>query len=235
MARFHLTAVTVALAIAVSAMTAAAARAAILTITYDGVVAPCNCGNTNIDVNGLFGAANANLTGDPFSAVFMLDTSNGERIASRIVGGSHWGVSTPGLSSLLTINGNSISLGNGAVSAQTGLTIHKVTEIIEQVDSVTGFVDTDSSIFLDALGAYILNFNGQNLHASGVLSSSGSFFLHGESAVFRIDDVTIDPFDAIARGVNGGSVPEPATWALALTGFGIAGAALRRRSIGAAA
>jgi len=49
--------------------------------------------------------------------------------------------------------------------------------------------------------------------------------------VLLIDRVTLR--DAMAAGVAG--VPEPAGWALMIGGFGMAGAALRRRGRGVAA
>jgi PEP-CTERM motif len=46
-----------------------------------------------------------------------------------------------------------------------------------------------------------------------------------------LDNVTLD---VTGGNVTGGGVPEPASWALMITGFGLAGAALRRRSAVAA-
>jgi hypothetical protein len=42
------------------------------------------------------------------------------------------------------------------------------------------------------------------------------------------------PGDTVMLNIAGGSVPEPATWAVMLLGFGLAGAALRRREPGLA-
>jgi choice-of-anchor C domain-containing protein len=68
--------------------------------------------------------------------------------------------------------------------------------------------------------------------------SSYSFLAQGTSATLAfngldagnygavIDNVAIAP---VVSGI-GGTVPEPAMWALMLTGFGVTGAALRRRS-----
>ncbi len=73
--------------------------------------------------------------------------------------------------------------------------------------------------------------------------SSYSFIAQGTSAVLAfngldagnygaiIDKVAIAP---IVSGV-GGTVPEPAMWALMLVGFGVTGGAMRRRSAALAA
>ena len=47
-------------------------------------------------------------------------------------------------------------------------------------------------------------------------------------------NVETDRLDNVSMAANTG-VPEPTTWALMILGFGSAGAALRRRRVGAAA
>ena len=79
------------------------------------------------------------------------------------------------------------------------------------------------------------------------LVASGSMALDGAFSAFADPTITIDPIflaahpgfslafspDVINGG--GGAVPEPTTWVLMLTGFGLAGGALRRRRAALAA
>ena len=65
------------------------------------------------------------------------------------------------------------------------------------------------SLFLSA-GAHQINFN-----------FARSFTLFGRSPFFVLDGVSINAVDA--------GVPEPATWAMMIAGFGLAGGAVRRR------
>ena len=76
-------------------------------------------------------------------------------------------------------------------------------------------------------------------------NGGGSFFLGfaatdatpliGSVTFFDNDDDNVNPdanigYDTLRFGASaGGGVPEPASWALLITGFGLAGAALRRR------
>ncbi len=51
------------------------------------------------------------------------------------------------------------------------------------------------------------------------LNSTGTFFLNGGSQPFQIDNVVLDIVTA--------PIPEPASWAMMIAGFGLAGAAAR--------
>ena len=59
---------------------------------------------------------------------------------------------------------------------------------------------------------------------SGTFNNTGSF--DGRSANFAFDVLNVGS----ASGPGAGAVPEPATWALFILGFGAVGGALRRRS-----
>lgn len=59
--------------------------------------------------------------------------------------------------------------------------------------------------------------------------ASGAGWQAGSDEGFGVDDVLLT-YD----GVRDGAIPEPSTWALLITGFGLAGAALRRRRFGCA-
>lgn len=82
---------------------------------------------------------------------------------------------------------------------------------------------------------YDLYLGGSLVGSSGVLAlSSASTFL-GNSYAGLTDKVVIQGTtdyyvaDDITYNNGGGAVPEPATWAMMIAGFGLAGAALRRR------
>ncbi len=74
------------------------------------------------------------------------------------------------------------------------------------------------------------------------LDSSGLAVINGSLDLFR-DDFQVGPHESSGGVVDyiqlsvpdGGAVPEPATWALMITGFGLAGVALRRRRVAIAA
>jgi hypothetical protein len=90
-------------------------------------------------------------------------------------------------------------------------------------------VTVDIGALMLAAGSYDISFfnaNGLSIPAyanpGGTLYQSGNFFqasqFHpGQSAAFAL------------YGTNAAAVPEPASWALMITGFGMAGASLRRR------
>jgi len=66
------------------------------------------------------------------------------------------------------------------------------------------------------------------------LSGMTSFSLVNSPPFFQIDNIVYDEGCAIRAGCGVGGVPEPASWALMIAGFGLAGGALRRRRTEAA-
>lgn len=76
-----------------------------------------------------------------------------------------------------------------------------------------------------ALGSISLAANNVNTFSPVAINFSGigrSFAISGNANQFGFDDVTFN--DDVS-----GAVPEPATWALMLVGFGLVGGAMRRR------
>jgi len=79
-------------------------------------------------------------------------------------------------------------------------------------------------------GKYVFNLTGgewthivQDYTTREVSSSQGDWRAIGG---FYIDNIV---FDYVEGPMEPGGVPEPSTWAMMITGFGLAGAALRRR------
>lgn len=121
----------------------------------------------------------------------------------------------------------------------------------------------DSPLFtFDALDYWAFNSNGQgsqtllvNGWRDGVLLGSDSFELANNGGVswtlFGATELAGKKLDKLTIGLDAGNfywqgvdnvrltavsaIPEPATWAMMITGFGMAGAMLRRRRAGVAA
>jgi hypothetical protein len=197
--------------LAASALAGAApASADIVSFTYSGHV------TDGTDVSGIFGPAGADLTGDALRAVFVFDTSLGVRgtvpgTTDSVIGGTQvpGSPATPLISATLILNGISVSIGGELLgSAITDAGMFNASEAVEDdLDFVSAFVDTP-----DAPASLDTPFTP---HGVG----GGSFNLE-----------RLDPLTGQMQMASGDfSIPEPASWALMLTGFGGVGATLRRR------
>lgn len=88
-------------------------------------------------------------------------------------------------------------------------------------------------------GNYFLAFQNVTDNITDFLSqgvgSSGAFLSSDNGATFTptyqgIPSVAISVGDTVAAAPVAGAVPEPATWAMMIAGFGLVGGAMRRRS-----
>jgi hypothetical protein len=84
------------------------ASATIVDVTYTGGV------SSGRDTDGLFGPPGTDLTGDPFKAFFVFDTTLGSTTTSptenQALGGTVLSLPSPSLSAALTINGHSFDV-----------------------------------------------------------------------------------------------------------------------------
>jgi len=108
------------------------------------------------------------------------------------------------------------------------------TPLIGSMSVYIGSVDTYNSITFKGLGGFEQTFGGGALvaSASGNQTSAGTnrrfYFDFGTTPINRIEFKSSGnsfEFDNIATG----AVPEPATWAMLITGFGLVGFSMRRR------
>jgi hypothetical protein len=106
-----------------------------------------------------------------------------------------------------TWSSSSISLNTGGLLVDNGSVIYSVSGI----PSIT-------SVTLNALS----QLGSSGFSASNVTWNSGAVAVTWQNQHFAVGNTVI-------LDVNGGAVPEPASWALMITGFGLAGAAMRRR------
>ena len=216
----------------VAISTAGAASATVGVATYTGKV---TANGNNTSAPGAFGA----VGGDTFTAVFDFDTSLGyDRLEPGFeevtYGGTSNGFTPPITSATLTIGG--VTLSFGAQKYANAQIFNHAPIDDEILFGVTGA--DNSQLFLwfatapgtmghdDFSQSFSVGPSGPDA-PGGVpndnwLGNSGFFHLgNGESVTLAADHLTVD--------IQGGAVPEPATWGLMLLGFGGAGALLRRR------
>jgi hypothetical protein len=217
-------------------LAAAPAHAATYIITYEGTVA------NSYDNAGIFGGSGSSLDGLDFTAVYTLTDplpgalsgGDGSTYASTY-GGSSYSAPSP-VSATLTINGITQALSGYYYS------------FAEQYNDYGGSLDrvwhkSQGTTVVNGYGTYDYIYNYISSSSNDFLSSidytsqlsyttqsgdvvSGSFRFsapHGSSAsgYLRPTSVTIA---ALASGV-----PEPATWALTILGFGLVGGVMRRQ------
>jgi hypothetical protein len=214
-------------AIATLLLSAAAANATIMTATYSGLLKSGN------DYTGIFLPAGSNLAGQAYVATFIYDTSKGTRFQTATsdsifaAGGAN-----PVIDSFITINGTTMHVsGNYDGYLQTDKTY------------TTFHRAEDRSIVNNVKYSNVIYFQPANLSASFSLDRSvtlSNFFPYFHNTGFFNFTSYQLPSNAIVQNVDGlfadsgtytvtGGVPEPTSWALLITGFGLTGAVLRRR------
>jgi hypothetical protein len=197
---------------------------------HEGVIAPdLFSGVDDIDNAGLFGAAGTDLTGAHFTLTFTMILSDADVEEYTLPG--HWSEQTyygPTTASL-TINGHTLSY-----------TAHDNSEIIRNITDPShaamygatsayaqandflgyGFIDGAASAgqmfsSLDQRTPFSYTLSDYDK----TLSDLGTFYNSAYTTVLGLRD----------DSVRGGMAPEPASWAMMVVGFGLSGAAMRRR------
>ncbi len=209
---------------------ASAAPAAVLVATWTGIVA------SGHDDTGVFGAI-GNLAGDAYVVRFTYDTSIGYRDNSLpaydlVFGGSDYGYAPP-VSATVTINGQTVSINGGFESdAITKPTLPKV-------DFFSKYTHNDANIDIQT---NIEMYDQADVHQatletpvalttlSGAQAGNFNWFVYDYNLGLKTGQA--------AATLNGGTlqisaVPEPAAWALMVTGLGLMGGRLRRRRFAA--
>lgn len=206
------------LAVGAPGLMAGAAEAKIVTVTFSGVVS-----DDFDDADGIFGPQGGDLTGMTFVSTYQFDTS----------AGLHW--VTPGQS--VDIHGGS-SMGYPTVLASASITINSHTQsssgyafneiYMNYGGSPQLYVESDDEgmefyNYLEPTGpsngwatSNFADFDGDVIGQEGE-----GYYGIGNSWVYLVNQhLTIS---------SEGAVPEPATWAMILSGFGLVGGALRSR------
>ena len=188
-----------------------------------------------------------NLTNGVLSGVVTIDATSLTETSSFLTSGHVAGLATDGTDIFTSLpdgiseyglDGTLIrSFGNvgiddfGALSFANGI-LYAADNLTNGV--LSGVVMFDGS--LDNIGSFL-----SNGHVAGIASDGTNVFLSLPDGITRYDtagnvtgtfaNVGIDSFGALALASPGATVPEPATWALLLIGFGAVGRAARRRSV----
>lgn len=215
-----------------------AAQAAIQVATYTGVVV------SGSDERNLFGGGD--LAGDAFTAVLTYDTSIGSRgqdhnhPAYDDLKNNTFPQSFPLLSTEFTVNGQTYEFFSEAFAqvrtgeaGVIGFALH---------GEEAGPIEFRAAIFLFATAAHLPTDLDKGFSGDTGADSLGDFNIRTEDFTppdhgpFNISKgVLLTQHYSVTGPIDPIGAPEPAAWALMLGGFGLAGAALRRRRAGPAA
>ncbi len=205
LSRFRIFAAMAAGALAVSG--AGLAQAASLMATYTGTVTELT------DTLGAFGDPDMVLDGSAFVATFTYDPSLGEISTYKMDGGLYWGLPEM-MSANLTINGQSYAFSGYEVRIEVFPTY-----VAHYLSGPTGWLGLRLAMAnppADYFSTMPLSAGSSGAGYGGLLANQQSYGFSLRAETLEITSLT-------------SAVPEPGAWALMILGFGLAGAALRRR------
>ncbi|UTP39768.1 PEPxxWA-CTERM sorting domain-containing protein [Phenylobacterium sp. LH3H17] len=204
---------------------ATAANAAIVVTTYQGTI------ETGTDVTGLFGTAGADLASQAFTAVYATDTAIGrmtDAFVDKAEGTSPSPV--PILSASMTINGMTVGSSSGTYGRMQydpgSYVSHSISElsndglfetsngIVTQLHTPLAPASLDTSFSFAGLEPAI--FGGFQFWRFNTQTGANDYRAYGSLVV-----------TSVVSKVAGSAVPEPATWAMMIVGFGLVGSTLR--------
>lgn len=199
---------------ALAAFSAAPASAAVVTLDFTGIATTSNSTGIGGFYNG--GVSDDGTTGVNYGVLF---SSNALAI------NTYNGANEPNPGVLYFLNGSTVSL-NYAAGFSTGFSFFYASNSATTINVYSELNATGT-----LLGSVVLAANAVNSY--DVWTSTGvSFAGIAKSVDFggSADHVGYDQITFGSAVAPGSAVPEPATWAMMLAGFGMIGFAARRRS-----
>lgn len=218
--------------VAAGLLVGAPASASIMIATYQGTVV------AGQDAAGVFGKPGGDLAGLTYVQAFTYDTTLGSRFTSvtsdEVNGGAAVGTTSPIIDAWLIINGvthhQAVGHFGDAATSQDTSRLQEVNDGFWGSFEERSFAGVNVSpappVSLDTTFVRSLSFSG-----CGVYLNCGNAF-----AAIDVDDpstyayyLAFNPTSVSVSPLVAGGVPEPATWALMILGFGLVGGMLRAR------
>jgi hypothetical protein len=214
------------------------ASAAIVEVTYSGII------RSGSDMTGIFGAPGADLSGDPYSTVYLFDTTLGTTTTNAaeiaIFGGAVFGTASPSLGAVLTINGHPFSISGQASATIEGFNFAPaITESGVVHDAADGG-DPGDVTTIHEVEHVIGNFTGTFPRSLTTPFTNSIASDEGSGSTFEIsvqDDATslysvltlgnLEPETVTLAVIPPTATPLPETWPMLLGGIAGAGFLLR--------
>lgn len=98
-------------------------------------------------------------------------------------------------------------------------------------NTLTFFTNQTATYSTASFNGYSIDFSGRKLTSvtlGGSSSFAPAFTFNGGNLSFNVSGLSVNAGDSVVFNIAA-AVPEPASWAMMIAGFGLAGAALRRR------
>lgn len=191
---------------------------------------------SGVDLAQYYGTANGVLTGYEFAAIFRYDTATGFRTRvpgyyDHLAGGMLYAAPTPVIESSLKINGITMDV----PASYWGIVYATPNDIIFNADNQ--FYDGANANFT------IFGFNANTVSSPPSIDHEmlvTGTNMYGQIRRYDYSNVMhryVQYVDAslVVDRLEVRAVPEPASWALIIAGFGMVGAALRHRRLPAPA
>ena len=202
-----------------------------------------SAGASNLVINGDFTNGNIGFDSDYYPlvpttppATYAIDTNPNAVHSSWASFGDH----TTGSGAMMIVNGAEVA--GETVWGQAGITVEAHTEYFFSTWIATTFNDAPAELNFSINGTDI----GSTFTAGAVAAGWRQFYttwysgeatsadiaLVNQNLAFTGNDFALDDISLTTDAPGG--IPEPASWALMILGFGATGAALRRRRVAAA-